>query len=106
YRLTIAELDLVKRFPTLQLLSEPSAQTLVMRMQQDKKPFDDVRVRKAVVLSADREQMLRFAYRNHGVLGEHHHVAPFHSDYFRLAPIRRDVAAARGLLAQAGYANG
>jgi peptide/nickel transport system substrate-binding protein len=106
YRVTISELDLVKRFPTMRLLTEPSAQTLVMRMQQDKKPFDDVRVRKAVVLSADRAQMLRFAYRDHGVLGEHHHVAPFHPDYFRLPPIERDVATARRLLVQAGYPNG
>ena len=56
YRITISELDLVKRFPSMQLLTEPSAQTLVMRMQQDKKPFNDIRVRKAVVLCADREQ--------------------------------------------------
>ena len=106
YRLTIAELDLVKRFPAMQLLTEPSAQTLVMRMQQDQKPYDDVRVRKAVVLSSDREQMLRLAYRDHGVLGEHHHVAPFHPDYYRLPPIRRDVAQAKRLLAEAGYPNG
>jgi peptide/nickel transport system substrate-binding protein len=106
YRLTISELDLARRFPTMQLLSEPSAQTLVMRMQQDKKPFNDVRVRKAVVLSSDREQMLRLAYRNYGVLGEHHHVAPFHPDYFRLPPIKRDVETARRLLAQAGYPDG
>lgn len=106
YRVTIAELDLVKRFPQMQLLTEPSAQTLVMRMQQDKKPFDDVRVRKAVVLSSDREQMLRLAYQNYGVIGEHHHIAPFHPDYFRLPPVKRDVPQARRLLAEAGYPNG
>jgi len=106
YRLTIAELDLVQRFPSMRLLSEPSAQTLVMRMQQDQKPYDDVRVRKALVLACDREQMLRLAYRNHGVLGEHHHVAPFHPDYFRLPPIKRDVGAARRLLAAAGHPSG
>ena len=106
YRLTIAELDLVKRFPSMQLLTEPSAQTLVMRMQQDQKPYDDVRVRKALQLSSDREQMLGLAYRDYGVLGEHHHVAPFHPDYFRLPPIKRDVAQAKRLLAEAGYANG
>jgi peptide/nickel transport system substrate-binding protein len=106
YRLTISELDLVKRFPSMQLLTEPSAQTLVMRMQQDRKPYDDVRVRKAVVLAADREQMLRLAYRDNGVIGEHHHVAPFHPDYYRLPPIKRDVAEAKRLLAQAGYPDG
>ena len=106
YRITIAELDLVKRFPSMQLLAEPSAQTLVMRMQQDQKPFDDIRVRKAIVMSSDREQMLRLAYRNLGILGEHHHVAPFQPDYFRLPPIERDVAGARRLLTEAGYPNG
>jgi peptide/nickel transport system substrate-binding protein len=106
YRVTITELDLVKRFPSMQLLSEPSAQTLVMRMQHDQKPFNDVRVRKAVLLAADREQMLRLVYRDQGVLGEHHHVAPFHPDYFALPPIKRDVAEARRLLAEAGYPNG
>ena len=106
YRVTIGELDLVKRFPSMQLLAEPSSQTLVMRMQQDQKPFNDVRVRKAIVMSSDREQMMRLAYRNDGVLGEHHHVAPFHPDYFQLPPIQRDVAGARRLLTEAGYPDG
>jgi peptide/nickel transport system substrate-binding protein len=77
-----------------------------MRMQQDQKPFSDVRVRKAIVMASDREQMLRLAYRNHGVLGEHHHVAPFQPDYCCLPPIKRDVAGARRLLAEGGYPNG
>ena len=106
YRVTISELDLVKRFPNMQLLSEPCAQTLVMRMKQNQKPYDDVRVRRAVMLSCDREQMLRLAYRDMGVLGEHHHVAPFHPDYFPLPPIKRDVAQAKRLLAEAGYPDG
>jgi peptide/nickel transport system substrate-binding protein len=106
YRITIGELDLVKRFPSMQLLTEPSAQTLVMRMQQDQKPYDDVRVRRAVQLSSDRERMMQLAYRDQGVLGEHHHVAPFHPDYFQLPPVKRDVAQARRLLAEAGYPNG
>jgi peptide/nickel transport system substrate-binding protein len=106
YRLTIAELDLVKRLPAVRLLVEPSAQTLVMRMQQDQKPYDDLRVRKAVVLAADREQMLKLAFRGRGVRGENHHVAPFHPDYFPLPPVKRDVAAARRLLGEAGYPRG
>ena len=106
YRVTITELDLVKRFPNMQLLTEPCAQTLVMRMKQNQKPYDDVRVRRAVMLSCDREQMMRLAYRDMGALGEHHHVAPFHPDYFPLPPIKRDVARAKRLLAEAGYPDG
>jgi peptide/nickel transport system substrate-binding protein len=50
--------------------------------------------------------MMQLAYRNQGVLGEHHHVAPFHPDYFQLPPVKRDIAQARRLLAEAGYPDG
>jgi peptide/nickel transport system substrate-binding protein len=106
YRVTIAELDLIARLPSVKLLSEKSAQTLVLRMQQDQPPFDDIRIRKAVVLAADPAQMLKLAFRGRGVLGENHHVAPFHPDYFPLPPMGRDVARAKRLLAEAGYQNG
>jgi len=106
YRVGIAELDLVKRLPSVQLLTERSAQTLVMRMQHDQKPFDDLRVRRAIVLAADNAQMLRLAFRGRGTLGEHHHVAPFHPDYFALPPVKRDVGEAKRLLAAAGHSGG
>jgi peptide/nickel transport system substrate-binding protein len=106
YRVGITELDLVQRLPAVQLLSEQSAQTLVMRMQHDQKPFDDVRVRRAIVLAADNAQMLKLAFRGRGTLGEHHHVAPFHPDYFALPPVKRDVLEAKRLLAAAGHPNG
>ncbi|MCZ7024363.1 ABC transporter substrate-binding protein, partial [Salmonella enterica] len=74
YRVTVAELDLAKRLPGAQLLTCKSAQTVVMRMACDQKPFTDLRIRKAVVLCADNAQMLKIAYRGMGTLGEDHHV--------------------------------
>ena len=106
YRVTIAEIDLVKRLPQARLLSGQAAHTLVMRMQSTQKPFDDKRVRQAVVAAADNAQMLKFAYRDQGLVGENHHVAPFQPDYGALPPQRRDVARARRLLAEAGHPNG
>jgi peptide/nickel transport system substrate-binding protein len=106
YRITAAELDLVKRLPNAALLTEKSAQTILMRMQTDQKPFDDLRVRQAVVLCADNQRMLDIAYRGYGMLGENHHVAPIHPEYFKLPPLKRDVAKAKQLLAEAGYAKG
>ncbi|HMB77821.1 MAG TPA: ABC transporter substrate-binding protein, partial [Kiloniellaceae bacterium] len=41
-----------------------------------------------------------------GAPGEHHHVAPVHPDYYPLPPMKRDVAAAKALLAEAGYPDG
>jgi peptide/nickel transport system substrate-binding protein len=106
YRITIAELDLVNRLPQIQLLEEKSAQALVFRMQRDQHPFDDLRIRKAILLAADNRQMLDVAYRGRGVLGENYHVAPFQPDWGMLPPVPRDVAQAKRLLAEAGYPDG
>jgi peptide/nickel transport system substrate-binding protein len=106
YRVSVAELELAKRLPNAQLLTCKSAQTILMRMACDQKPFDDLRIRKAVVLCADNAQMLKIAYRGMGTLGEDHHVAPSHPEYFKLPPRPRDVAQAKKLLTEAGYPNG
>jgi peptide/nickel transport system substrate-binding protein len=106
YRVTIAELELVRRLANVRLYEEQSAQTLVLRMQHDHPPFDDIRIRRAIVLAADNAQMLRLAYRDMGVVGENFHVAPFQPDYAKLPPVARDVAKAKALLAEAGYPDG
>ena len=106
YRASIAEYDLMKSLPNIQVLKANPAQTLVMRMQVDAKPFDDVRVRKAVQLAANNQQMLDVAYRGEGVIGANFHVAPTQPDYFPLPPIARDVEKAKALLAEAGYKDG
>jgi peptide/nickel transport system substrate-binding protein len=104
FRVTVNELDLAKRLPNTQMLSVASAMTVCLRMQVDQPPFDDIRVRKAIVLAADNQRMLDLALRGQGVLGENHHVAPFQPEYFKLPPIKRDVAQAKALLEEAGQA--
>lgn len=97
YRITPAELDLVKRLPMVQLISGPSAMTTVLRMQIDQKPFDDPKLRQAIILAADNQKILDLALRGQGVVGENHHVAPAHPEYFKLPPVQRDVARAKAL---------
>ena len=104
YRVTVAELDLAKRLPNVQLISGPSAMTICLRMQVDQKPFDDIRVRKAITLAADNQRILDLALRGQGVLGENHHVSPIQPEYFKLPPVPRDVAQAKRLLEEAGQA--
>ncbi|HZH10702.1 MAG TPA: ABC transporter substrate-binding protein [Microvirga sp.] len=106
YRVSIAELDLIGKLPNVTLLKEDTAQTIVMRMQVNQKPFDDIRVRKAVQLAADNEQMLKLAYRGMGTVGANMHVSPVQPEYFPLPAQKRDVAQAKKLLAEAGYPNG
>src|SRR3546814_15619345 len=72
-------------------------------MKVTEKPFDDVRVRKAVQLCMNTPEILKIAYRGRGQPGEHHHVAPIHPEYFKLPAPKYDPAAAKKPLAAAGY---
>ncbi len=86
YRASITDTDLIKRLPNLKLLTASPAQTIVMRMQVDKKPFDDIRVRARRLLAADNAQMLAVAYRGEGTIADDFHVAPMQPHYFGLPP--------------------
>jgi peptide/nickel transport system substrate-binding protein len=102
----IEMLDRLAAMPDIRLHQVMTAHTAVARMKVGVKPFDDARVRRAFRLAIDPAAVLREAHRDLGAPGEHHHVAPVHPDYAALPPIRRDVAAARALLAEAGYPDG
>ncbi len=83
-----------------------TAQTAVMRMQVDKEPFTDWRVRRAIQLCCDASVYPELVYFGRGAVGEHHHVAPIHPEYYQLPAFRRNLEEARRLLAEAGYADG
>ena len=101
----VEQLDVVKQLPDIQLYEAVTAQTGVARMQMDKKPFDDVRVRKAIRLCQDHDRLLALAYRGKGAPAEDHHVAPIHPEYAALPKQKQDYAMAKKLLAEAGLAN-
>src|SRR3546814_5183002 len=94
-------LELAERIPFVRIAEVASAQTGVIRMHVDEKPFDDIRVRQAMVLAADNAQNLKLAHRGMGTVGENHHVGEMHPEYAKLPPLKRDVAKAKALLAEA-----
>ncbi len=106
YELTVEQLELAKSIEGAQIVSCVSALTLCLRMQVDAKPFDDIRVRKAVVKAADNVALQALIFPEHGAPGFNFHVAPIHPAYYPLPPLVRDVAGAKKLLADAGYPNG
>lgn len=84
-----------------------SGSTIVVRPNQlaevdGKKPYADVRVRKAIMLAVDNNVVLELGYGGRGKLGENHHVAPVHPEYAELPPLPHDPAAAKALLDEAG----
>jgi peptide/nickel transport system substrate-binding protein len=92
--------------PHVDLYQVATAETAVMRMKMTEKPFDDPRVRQAMRYAVDPASIAQNALQGLGSEGEHHHVAPIHPEYAPLPKIKRDVAKAKQLLAEAGHANG
>ncbi len=99
-------LQMAQSVPRAVLYEVTTAQTGVMRMQVDREPFDDPRVRRAIQLCCDASVYPELVYLGRGTVGEHHHVAPIHPEYFPLPAFEPDLEEAKRLLAEAGYPEG
>ncbi|SMF04840.1 peptide/nickel transport system substrate-binding protein [Tistlia consotensis] len=106
YEVDIDSIDQVEDMDHGVLHDVVTAQTHVMRMRVDAKPFDDKRVRQAVCAGLDHAKILELSYRGKGAVAEDHHVAPIHPEYFKLPMIERDIEKSKKLLAEAGYKDG
>lgn len=84
----------------------PSAQTRVLRMRVDMKPWDDNRVRLAMKLCQHHEKIMQLAFFGQGLLGQDTHVYQKHPEYCPVDTPAFDPEKARQLLKEAGYPNG
>ena len=83
-----------------------TAQTVCCRFRVSEAPFDNKKLRQAIVKATDNTVYRDFVFQGRGDIGENHHVAPVHPEYFQLPPLQRDVEAAKALLVEAGYPDG
>jgi peptide/nickel transport system substrate-binding protein len=83
-----------------------TAQTVCCRFRVSEAPFDNKKLRQAIVKATDNTVYRDFVFQGRGDIGENHHVAPIHPEYFQLSPLQRDVEAAKALLVEAGYPDG
>lgn len=74
-------------------------------MWTDTPPFDDVRVRQALKLIANREVMVNAALFGFGIPTNDHNVPPFFPTSVSDTAIQPDLEKARALLSEAGYNN-
>ena len=81
---SVEQIDTIEAIPTLALLKTKTAQTGVARMHITEAPFDNVKLRQAILASVDHARMLEVVYRGLGLPAEDHHVAPVHPEYFKL----------------------
>ncbi|GAB4070923.1 ABC transporter substrate-binding protein [Ancylobacter sonchi] len=72
----------------------------------DTPPFDDVRVRQALKLAANREQLLKAVTGGRGVVANDLPVGPWQKFALQTEQRKYDIAAAKKLLADAGHPNG
>jgi peptide/nickel transport system substrate-binding protein len=97
--------DLIKQKSDYKIYNLPSGGWPVFVMKTDEAPFDDNRVRMAMKLVVDREAMVTSVLKGYGKVAGDHPVWP--GDQYYLDVKRpRDVAKAKALLAEAGYATG
>ncbi|MEP4196552.1 MAG: ABC transporter substrate-binding protein [Aliishimia sp.] len=87
-----------------------TAATIVIRPNQlaevdGKKPYADVRVRRAIAMAVDNNILLELGYGDRGAVAENHHVAPFHPEYAELPKQKHDPAGAKALLDEAGMSD-
>lgn len=84
-----------------------TAATVVIRPNQQaeidgKKPYADVRVRKAIQMAVDNKVLLELGIGGIGIEAENHHVGPMHPEYAELPPLVHDPEGAKKLMEEAG----
>jgi peptide/nickel transport system substrate-binding protein len=103
---TAGEYQRLAKAAGVEALRIPSGQFLNVNMGCDQKPFDDLRVRRALALTIDREAMVGFVAGGYGTPGNDSPMSPAYR-YWADAPLLKpNHAEAKKLLAEAGYPNG
>lgn len=96
----------LRRAPGLTVTEMPGIANVWIGLNTEKKPFDDIRVRRAFRLALDVDQMILAGY-NGKVPRANCLVMPKVVGHWPEAPVlRRDIAQARRLLAEAGLSSG
>jgi peptide/nickel transport system substrate-binding protein len=100
-----AQVAVVSGHSGTKVLESPTAQWTPICMRVDTAPFNDVRVRQAMRLIADRPQMVAQALAGHGHIGNDVY-APFDEAFDDTLPQRhQDIAQAKSLLKAAGQSS-
>lgn len=96
----------LKANPDVKVVTTRAPFVLTLSAWADTPPFDDARVRQALKLVVDREQVLQLVLRGYGNVGDDNPVAPWVEYALKSEPRKRDVDKAKALLAEAGHPDG
>jgi dipeptide transport system substrate-binding protein len=101
-----ADLDIMRKNPNIQVLEQPGLNVGYLAYNTTKKPFDDVRVRKALNMAINKKAIIDAVYLTTGVAAKNP-IPPSmwsYNDDVKDDPF--DPPAAKKLLAEAGYPDG
>lgn len=107
-RLSTPLFESLKEVDGIETVDIPTNGFDLVRLRADREPGSDPRVIQAMKLATDREAILELIQQGYGAVGNDSPIGPLYEAYFdpSVQPPARDVAAARALLAEAGYPNG
>ncbi len=101
-----ADLDAMRKDPNVVMLEQPGLNIGYLAYNTTKKPFDDVRVRKAINMAIDKKAIVSAVYLSTGVAATNP-IPPTQWSYNKsIKDEPYDPAAAKKALAAAGYPNG
>ena len=101
-----ADLPSLKADKSLNVMSQPGLNIGYIGMNTKKKPFDDLRVRKAITMVVDQKAILEAVYQGSGQPAKNLIPPTMWSYNTKIEGYKLDVAAAKKLLAEAGYPDG
>ncbi|MDB5826895.1 MAG: extracellular solute-binding protein family 5, partial [Variovorax sp.] len=101
-----ADLDAIRKDPNVQVLEQAGLNVGYLAYNTTKKPFDDVRVRKAINMAIDKKAIIDGVYLTTGVAAKNPIPPTMWSYNDAVKDDPYDPAAAKKLLAEAGLANG
>lgn len=97
---------LLEKDPKFKVLNGYTTTEVILSTNHSRKPFDDVRVRRAMAHAIDRQALIKGAMAGYGMpIGSHMDPTnPYYIDLTKTYPY--DLQKARQLLAESGYPNG
>jgi glutathione transport system substrate-binding protein len=98
-------IKVIEKNPDITVFNRPSLLSLFVDMNNQKKPFNDIRVRTAMNLAVDKKAYIKVVFNGYADELDSP-MAPGLAFYDKQAPWPYDVAKAKALLAEAGYPNG
>jgi dipeptide transport system substrate-binding protein len=101
-----ADLDAIRKDANVQLLDQPGLNVGYLAYNTTKKPFDDVRVRKAINMAINKKAIIDAVYLSAGVPATNPIPPTLWSYNDQIKDDPYDPEAAKKLLAEAGFPNG